>query len=334
MYGNNIPIFPLIFPLMSRVITYSRKVFIPLTNLCRDTCGYCVFARDDGRYMTPDEVLDVARKGEELGCKEALFSLGERPELRHAKARETLSRLGYRTTIEYVHAMCERVLHETDLIPHTNAGALDETELRMLKPVNGSMGMMLESVAKLDAHRGCPDKTPARRIATLEAAGRLDIPFTTGLLIGIGETWDDRIKTLETIRDIHARHGHIQEVIIQNFRAKSGIAMEHHPEPSLDDMVQTISVAREILPPEVSLQAPPNLMPHEYARYIDAGINDWGGISPLTIDHINPEAAWPKIEELAAVTASKGFELQERWTVYPRFHSQKYVAAEILERVA
>ncbi|MEK8023922.1 MAG: 7,8-didemethyl-8-hydroxy-5-deazariboflavin synthase CofG [Candidatus Hydrogenedentota bacterium] len=323
-----------------RMVTYSRKVFIPLTNLCLDKCGYCVFARppeeEAARYMTPEEVLAVAERGRTLGCKEALFSLGERPELRHAKARESLARLGYETTIAYLRAMCALVLEKTGLLPHANPGALSESELRSLMPVAGSMGMMLENISERlmepgQAHFQCPDKHPVRRIATLEAAGRLKIPFTTGILIGIGETWEERIATLEAIARIHHEFGHIQEVIVQNFRAKPGIRAESWPEPPLDDMLRTIAAARLILPDEVSIQAPPNLMPDEYGRYIDAGLNDWGGVSPATADHINPERAWPKIAELADVTAGRGFQLAERLTIYPRYlgDPDRFVAEEM-----
>jgi 7,8-didemethyl-8-hydroxy-5-deazariboflavin synthase CofG subunit len=310
-----------------RTITYSRKVFIPLTTMCRDECGYCVFVQRPGspkaRYMTPDEVLEVARRGRDLGCKEALFSLGEKPELRYPEAREALDRLGYARTTDYLRDMCGRVLDETGLLPHANAGTLSDEELEMLKPVTGSMGMMLENVSrrltrKGQAHHACPDKVPVQRLRTLERAGRHEVPFTTGLLIGIGETWAERVDTLLAIQEIHRRFGHIQEVIIQNFRAKPGIAMAHHPEPALDDMLKTLAVARLILDPAISLQAPPNLE-RDYPAYIAAGLNDWGGISPVTIDHINPERAWPQIEALRQATESAGYRLQERLTIYPAY---------------
>ncbi len=310
-----------------RVVTYSRKVFIPLTTYCRDECGYCTFVKRPGeagaKVMTPDEVLAVARAGAALGCKEALFSLGEKPELRYPEARAALAALGYGRTVDYLAAMCRLVRDETGLLPHANAGTLDEDETRLLKPVTGSMGMMLESVSRRltrpgMAHHRCPDKVPVQRLRTLERAGRLAVPFTTGILIGIGETWEERIDTLLAIRDSHRRHGHVQEVIVQNFRAKPGTPMAGHPEPDHDDMLRTIAVARLLLDPEVSVQAPPNLSAR-YGDYIAAGINDWGGVSPVTIDHINPERAWPQIGELARVTEGMGCILRERLTIYPAY---------------
>ena len=310
-----------------RLVSYSRKVFIPLTRLCRNVCGYCTFVRGprqvDHAFLRPEEVLEIARLGRQAGCREALFTLGDRPEAVHESARAALAKLGFASTVDYLAAMCERVLAETGLLPHVNAGTLDDHEIAMLKPVSGSMGMMLESVSKRlcepgGPHHGCPDKVPVQRLRTLERAGRHGVPFTTGILIGIGETWAERLDTLAAINEIHARHGHIQEVIVQNFRAKPGIAMANHPEPDHDDMRRTLAVARLMLAPTISLQAPPNLAP-DYLDYIDCGLNDWGGVSPLTVDHINPERAWPHIETLAAGTARKGYALQERLTVYPRY---------------
>lgn len=310
-----------------RVVTYSRKVFIPLTTYCRDDCGYCAFVKRPGepgaKVMTPDEVLAVARAGQAMGCKEALFSLGEKPELRYEAARDALAALGYESTADYLRAMCELVLRETTLLPHANAGTLESDELRALKPVAGSMGMMLESVSRRltqrgMAHYGCPDKVPVQRLRTLERAGALDVPFTTGILIGIGETWEERIDTLLAIRDSHRRHRHIQEVIVQNFRAKPGTPMANHPEPDHDDMLRTIAVARLLLDPEISVQAPPNLSA-DYHDYVGAGINDWGGVSPVTIDHINPERAWPQIDDLRRRTAVAGCTLKERLTIYPAY---------------
>jgi len=327
-------------------LTYSRKVFIPLTNMCRDQCGYCTFVKapdsPEAGYMTPDQVLETARQGEQAGCKEALFSLGERPEQRHDLARQWLDKLGARSTLDYLHDQCQNVLEHTRLLPHINAGALSKEELRQLKPVAASMGMMLENIT-LDllkqggAHHGCPDKTPKRRLATLEAAGQLDIAFTTGLLIGIGESWQDRIASLAAIRDIHQQYGHIQEVIIQNFRAKPGTAMACTQEPDLDEMKRTLAVARLMLPPEISLQAPPNLEAG-YGAYISAGLNDWGGISPVTRDFINPERAWPQISSLDTACQGKGFELAERLTIYPRYQNnqqshQHYLSADLQQRV-
>ena len=322
-------------------VTYSRKVFTPLTTLCRDTCGYCTFVKQPGEagafIMTPDEVMQTARKGEAADCKEMLFSLGERPERRYREASEGLAALGHATMLSYLEAMSARVRDETGLLPHINAGTLTEEEMRRLKPVSASMGMMLETVSNRlmgpgMAHHRCPDKAPKARLATLEAAGRLKVPFTTGLLIGIGETWAERVEALFAIEASHRRHGHIQEVIIQNFRAKPGIAMAGHPEPSLDDMLLTLATARLILDPSISLQAPPNLEARHVA-YLQAGINDWGGISPVTIDFINPERPWPQLERLAAACASAGVQLEERLTVYPRhLAGEGWLAPEIASK--
>ncbi|WP_133011633.1 7,8-didemethyl-8-hydroxy-5-deazariboflavin synthase CofG [Marinomonas flavescens] len=325
-------------------LTYSKKVFIPLTNMCRDTCGYCTFVQGpespNSNYMTPDQVLKTAFDGEALECKEALFSLGERPEERHQKARDLLAALGYESTLDYLHDQCENVLTHTNLLPHVNAGALSYNELKRLKPVAASMGMMLENVSndllrKGQAHHACPDKTPKRRLDTIEQAGKLDIAFTTGILIGIGETWQDRINSLVAIRDRHLSYGHIQEVIIQNFRAKAGTVMAGYQEPNLDDMKRTIAIARLILPKEISIQAPPNLEV-EYGSYINAGINDWGGISPLTKDFINPERAWPQISSVAQACEGLGYSLAERLTIYDRFQQQddKYLTPNLTHRVA
>ena len=314
-----------------RVVTYSRKVFIPLTNLCRDACGYCTFARPPGdpkaKTLSPDEVLAIARAGRDLGCKEALFSLGERPEERHALARSHLAQFGYSTTVEYLAAMCKLVFEETGLLPHANLGVLDREELELLRPYNASMGLMLESTSERllepgGAHYGCPGKVPILRIETMERAGDLGIAFTTGILIGIGETLDDRVESLFALRDLQERSGNIQEVIIQNFRVKSDIRMRNRGEPSVLDMVRTIAVARLILGGAQNLQAPPNLAPDAYPFYLLAGINDWGGISPVTRDHINPERAWPLVEELRQASAEAGFELRERTCLYPEYLSQ------------
>ena len=325
-------------------ITYSRKVFVPLTNMCRDTCTYCSFVKtpDDpaANYMSPEQVLATARAGEATGCKELLFSLGERPELRYPEAAAALEKLGYKTTNEYLRAMCGLVLAETSLLPHVNAGTLTDAEIDMLKPVSASMGMMLETVSrrltrKGMPHHACPDKTPVQRLRTLERAGERGVPFTTGLLIGIGETWEERVESLAAINAAHARHGHIQEVIIQNFQQKRGIAMENHPEPSLDDMLRTLAVARLMLAPEISLQAPPNLS-SRHAEYFKAGMNDWGGISPVTVDFINPDHAWPQIDALAAATAKAGHTLQERLTIYPDFlkQSDRFLDPSLIARLA
>lgn len=310
-------------------VTYSRKVFIPLTNLCRDTCGYCTFAKQPGEsgagYLTPDEVMDIVRQGQRLGCKEALFSLGERPELRYPEAREMLAKLGYATTLDYVIAMCEVVLRESTLIPHVNAGTLVAEELRRIKAVSGSVGLMLENVSRRlvqfgMAHYACPDKVPLQRLRTLKVAGELAVPTTSGILIGIGETWSERIDSLYALASVHKAHGHLQEIIVQNFRAKPGTLMAGHPEPDMTDMLRTLTAARLILPPDVSLQAPPNLS-EDFGRYLDAGINDWGGISPLTADHINPERAWPAVDLVEQRTRKMGLSLVERLTTYPAFQN-------------
>ncbi|WP_435660742.1 7,8-didemethyl-8-hydroxy-5-deazariboflavin synthase CofG [Leisingera caerulea] len=310
-----------------RTVTYSRKAFVPLTNMCRDTCGYCTFVKHpespEANIMTPEQVLATAQKGEREGCKELLFSLGEKPELRYERARKGLEKLGYSRLTDYLRDMCELVLTETNLLPHVNAGTLTDDEIDVLRPVSASMGMMLETVSrrltrKGQPHYACPDKVPVQRLRTLERAGEKQVPFTTGLLIGIGETFAERIEALHAINDAHARHGHIQEVIIQNFQRKPDIEMANHPEPALEDMLRTIAAARIILAPEISLQAPPNLSARHIA-YLEAGINDWGGISPVTIDFINPQHEWPEIRALASSCTGAGFDLRERLTVYPRY---------------
>ncbi len=304
-------------------ITYSPKVFIPLTMLCRDKCGYCTFAQPPARlvapYLTPEQVLRIARDGARAGCHEALFTLGERPEERYAVARDWLTEHGYDSTVHYLHAMAKLVLDETGLLPHANAGALYEDELRLLAEVSPSQGMMLETLRDdLPCHRGAPDKVPSRRLATLDAAGRLGIPFTTGILVGIGETRDDRIAALEAIAAAHARHGHVQEVIVQNFLPKPGTGMQHEAPCSSDEYLWSIAAARVLLPPEIHLQAPPNLS-DQFGVLLDAGIDDWGGVSPVTLDHVNPERPWPALERLRDVTEASGFALAPRLTVYPEF---------------
>jgi FO synthase len=311
------------------VITYSRKVFLPLTNLCRDYCGYCTFRRDPGdpgaHTMTPDEVLSVARAGEKLGCTEALFSLGDKPELRFPEMRDRLRHLGYKSTLHYLEAMCELVLRETSLLPHPNPGLLSAEWIARLAAVSPSMGLMLETtnsalLAPGAAHDNAPDKVPAKRLRTIEDAGKQIVPFTTGLLIGIGESPEDRVATLLAIRDLHDRYGHIQEVIVQNFRVKPAIPMAAWPEPTRGDTLRAVAVARLLLP-NVNIQAPPNLSAPYYDDLVDAGINDWGGISPLTPDFINPEKPWPQVEQLRLRTEAKGFALRQRLPVYPEFLS-------------
>jgi len=305
------------------VITYSRKVFIPLTNLCRDYCGYCTFRRDPGEpgahTMTPDQVLEVATAGQKMGCTEALFSLGDKPELGFPEMRATLHHLGYKSTLHYLEAMCELVLRETTLLPHPNPGLLSAEWIVRLAAVSPSMGLMLETTnAALLAHDNAPDKVPAKRLRTIEEAGKQSVPFTTGLLFGIGESLEDRVDTLLAIRELHRRYGHIQEVIVQNFRVKPEIPMRDWPEPTRGEMLRTVAVAR-LLMPDVNLQAPPNLSAPYYDELLDAGINDWGGVSPLTPDFINPERPWPHLEQLRVRTESRGYILRQRLPVYPEF---------------
>ncbi len=308
------------------LVTYSRKVFIPLTQLCRDVCHYCTFAhpprRGEAPYLTPDEVLAIARAGQKAGCREALFTLGDKPELRYRAAREFLDRHGFESTIAYLRAMADLVLKETGLLPHLNPGVMTRAEIDALREVSVSMGIMLESAAdrlceKGGPHHGSPDKRPAVRLATMEAAGEARVPFTSGILIGIGETRPERIEALLALRALHRRHGHLQEIIVQNFRAKPGTRMAQAPEPDFEDHLWTIAVARIVFGPEMNIQAPPNLSAGERKSIVEAGINDWGGISPVTIDHVNPEAPWPQIESLAEETAAAGKVLAERLAAYP-----------------
>lgn len=326
------------------LITYSRKVFIPLTQLCRDVCHYCTFAKTPSRlpspYLSVDEVLEIARAGEQQGCKEALLTLGEKPELRYKVAREALAEMGYQTTVEYVAAVAARIRDETGLLPHVNAGNLSAEEFELLRPVSASMGMMLETISdRLGEpgmpHYGSPDKVPATRLETLERAGEAGVAFTSGILIGIGETRRERIEALLALRESHARHGHLQEVIVQNFRAKPDTPMAQAEEPSLDDLVWTVAVARLILPAEVSLQVPPNLSEGQLEPLLAAGINDWGGVSPLTPDFVNPEAPWPHLEQLAVLTRIGGKELHERLTLYPDYivDSERWLDPQLRPKV-
>jgi FO synthase len=306
-----------------RRVTYSPKVFIPLTMLCRDKCGYCTFAKAPARvtapYLLPEEVLAIAEAGKAAGCHEALFTLGERPELRYPVAAEWLGAQGYASTVDYLAAMCRLVLEETGLLPHANAGALDAGELATLRPVAASQGTMVESLAEdLDAHRGSPDKVPARRLATLDFAGELAIPFTTGILVGIGDTRADQLGALRAIAASHARHGHVQEVIVQNFLPKPGTAMFKAAPCSPEDLYWAIAAARLVLPPDIHVQAPPNLS-DELGPLLHAGIDDWGGVSPVTADHVNPERAWPALDILRQATEAAGHTLAPRMTVYPTF---------------
>jgi FO synthase len=311
-----------------RLISYSRKVFIPLTHLCRDVCHYCTFAETpqagQAAYLSPEQVLAIARAGKQAGCTEALFTLGDKPELRYRAAREALTALGHDTTISYLAAMCELVLRETGLLPHANPGVMARDEIARLREVSASQGIMLESTSerlcgKGGVHYGSPDKHPAVRLETIRLAGELKVPFTTGILIGIGETREERLDALRAIRDLHAKHGHIQEVIVQNFRAKSDTKLADADEPDLDDLLWTIAQARLILGADMNIQAPPNLSPGVYQRLIGAGLNDWGGVSPVTPDHVNPEAPWPAIEELARLSAEMGKVLVNRLAIYPDY---------------
>ncbi|HET9402598.1 MAG TPA: 7,8-didemethyl-8-hydroxy-5-deazariboflavin synthase CofG [Candidatus Acidoferrales bacterium] len=309
-------------------VSFSKKVFIPLTRLCRDYCGYCTFRRDPGEpddgFLRPEEVLRIAEDGRRAGCKEALFSLGDQPEKVFPEARAVLLKLGFARTLDYLAAMCELVLKETGLLPHANPGVMAAADLERLKSSNGSMGLMLESVSSRLLHRGeahfrAPDKIPAVRIQAMDDAGRLKIPFTTGILIGIGETLEERVDSLIAIRDSHRRYSHIQEVIVQNFRAKADTPMAGASEPAMEEMLRTLAIARLILDGEMNLQAPPNLSYENFPMLLDAGINDWGGISPVTRDWINPEAAWPQVNLLERETDSHGLELRERLAIYPEY---------------
>ena len=320
-------------------VTYSRKVFIPLTRLCRDRCHYCTFATVPGRLPAPflslDEVLDIARAGAALGCKEALFTLGDRPEERWDAAREWLDEAGYDSTLAYVRACAVAVLEQTGLLPHLNPGVMSWAELQRLKPVAPSMGLMLETTADVPAHAGSPDKVPAVRLQVLEDAGRHAIPFTTGLLVGIGETARDRAETVFAIRAAHRRHGHVQEVIVQNFRAKDDTAMRSTPDAGMEDYLAAIAVTRVVMGPRMRVQAPPNLVDlAETALLLRAGVDDWGGVSPLTPDHVNPERPWPQIEALTRATAAEGFVLRERLTAHPPYLTEPWLDPRLARHVA
>jgi FO synthase len=325
------------------IVSFSRKVFIPLTTLCRDYCSYCTFRKDPGQpgahFMTPDEVLALAEQGRNAGCKEALFSLGDQPERIFPEAREFLRRQGFARTLDYVAAMSELVLEKTGLLPHANPGVMDHSALERLKDSNASVGLMLENVsARLMRdglpHAKAPDKVPTLRLRTIEEAGKLSLAFTTGILIGIGETMEERIDSLLAIRTLHEKYGHIQEVIVQNFRAKPDIPMASQPEPSLEEMLRTLALARLILGDKINIQAPPNLSYGDFPRLLDAGINDWGGISPVTKDFINPEAAWPQIDFLRAETEARGFTLRERLAIYPEYVGRaEFLSPSVREQV-
>jgi 7,8-didemethyl-8-hydroxy-5-deazariboflavin synthase CofG subunit len=325
-----------------RNVTYSRKIFLPVTNLCRDRCGYCTFRKDPddpGAWtMSPDEIDDVLIRGSRVGCKEALMCLGDKPESAFASYRQTLARFGHRTTAEYVRHACEMAL-ERGFLPHTNAGVLSRADMALLKPVNASLGLMLENVSPRLSEKGmphfsAPDKNPEVRLRMLREAGELSIAFTTGILIGIGETREERVDSLIAIRDLHARYGHIQEVIIQNFRAKPGTRMAGCSEPAALEIARTVATARLILGGTMNIQVPPNLNPQDHQLMLRAGINDWGGISPLTPDYVNPEAAWPHLEHLAETCRGAGFTLRERLAIYDDFLERSHFLPPALRRLA
>ena len=330
-----------------RLVTFSPKVFVPLTKLCRDVCHYCTFAhpprRGERAYLSEEEVLAIARAGAAAGCHEALFTLGDKPELRYRVARDELRELGCETTLEYLARCARLVLEETGLLPHLNPGVMAEEDLRALREVSVSQGVMLETLSERlsergGPHFGSPDKLPARRLETIEAAGRARVPFTTGILIGIGETREERIESLLAIRELGERYGHVQEVIVQNFRAKPGTRMADAPEPPLDELLWTCAAARVLLGAEWSIQAPPNLSYDEFPRLLEAGIDDWGGVSPVTVDHVNPEAPWPELERLRRATEAQGLELAPRLPIYPRYVAElddwvdERVAPHVLRR--
>ena len=324
-----------------KTVTFSPKVFIPLTRLCRDFCGYCTFRQDPSSagaelFLTPEQILETARAGGQLGCTEALFTLGERPEQRYPEAQDWLRRRGYATTLQYLADMCKLVAEETSLLPHANPGTMARREMMALAPYNPSMGLMLESTserlyAQGGPHQYAPSKRPRVRLRTIEIAGELRVPFTTGILIGIGETRQERIDSLLAIRKLHSAYGHIQEVIIQNFRAKPETPMSEQPHAESEELLWTVATARLILGPDVNLQVPPNLSALDYEVYLDAGINDWGGVSPLTIDFVNPEAPWPALADLRNRTNARGFDLRPRLPVYPEYID--YLPPLLRERV-
>ena len=320
-----------------RTVTYSRKVFVPITTLCRDTCSYCTFVKPPGaggEYLTPEDVLAIVAVGDEHGCTEALLTLGDQPEDKWPQAAEFLERHGHRTTLEYVGAMSELIRSETRLFPHANPGLMSERDIEALRPTNLSMGLMLENISdRLTEpgmpHHDCPDKVPAARVATIEAAGRRKVPFTSGVLVGIGETEAELVDSLFALAELQRRYGHLQEFIIQNFRAKANTRMRHAPEPDIPFFVRVVAVARWILGAEANVQVPPNLT-EDFSVYLDAGINDWGGVSPVTIDWVNPEAPWPHLATLERVTNDAGFELRPRLPVYPEYLTDEWIDPTLL----
>lgn len=324
-------------------ISYSKKVFIPLTTLCRDYCGYCTFRKDPGQpgahFLTPDEVLALAEQGRRAGCKEALFSLGDQPERIFPEARDFLKRQGFARTLDYTAAMCELVLDQTGLLPHANPGVMDRAALERFKESNASIGLMLETASvrlMRDglAHANAPDKVPALRLRTMKEAGKLSIAFTTGILVGIGETAEERVDALLAIRAVHEEYGNIQEIIVQNFRAKPDIPMAEHPDATMEELLRTAAMARIICGARMNVQAPPNLSYGDFPRLLEAGINDWGGISPVTQDFINPEAAWPQIARLQAATEARGYSLRERLALYPEYVPRReFTSARVQTRL-
>ena len=323
------------------LVTCSRKVFIPLTNLCRDTCSYCTYKREpndsNAVMMKPEQVLEIAERGKKAKCTEALFMTGEKPEQKYEEARQWLKSLGYSTTIEYITHMSELVLERTGLLPHTNPGNMTMEEMSALKQSNPSLGMMLENVSERLCSKGmphelAPSKNPKVRLKTIKTAGKLKIPFTTGLLVGMGETPNELVDSLFAIKELHAKYGHIQEVIIQNFSPKPYTTMSLAPTPTVNYMMKAVAIARIIMP-DMNIQVPPNLNPNHYSKYLDAGINDWGGISPVTIDHVNPEFSWPRIDDVKSATERRGFVFRARLPVYPEYISKEFLSDNVLQRV-
>jgi len=323
-----------------RTVTFSKKVFIPVTTLCRDRCTYCTFAKPPGAggmYLTPDEVMAVVRAGEWRGCTEALFTLGDRPEDRWPAAREFLDGMGHHTTLDYVRSLTERVVAETDVFPHANPGLMDEDALRALRRSNLSLGLMLESISPRlmepgMPHHDCPDKDPVLRMETVAAAGRLAIPFTTGVLVGIGETASEIVESLFALDSVHRRWGHLQEIIVQNFQPKADTRMRGVAAPTVEAFATIVALTRWIFGAEMNVQVPPNLT-EDFSVYLEAGINDWGGVSPLTIDWVNPEAPWPHLDQLGAVTTAAGFDLRQRFPVYPEFIGPEWIDPHLLARL-